>query len=87
MFILWLIIVGAVIGVLARLLLPGRDPIGFIGTVLVGIVGAVLGGMAWDAIAPNNDNRGVAFIPAIIVTMLLLWVYRKMTGSRNTTAV
>lgn len=87
MFILWLVIVGAVIGILARLLMPGRNPIGFIGTILVGIVGAILGGMAWDAIAPNNDNRGVAFIPGILVAMLLLWVYRKMVGGRNTSAL
>jgi uncharacterized membrane protein YeaQ/YmgE (transglycosylase-associated protein family) len=86
-FILWLVIVGAVIGVLARLLLPGRDPIGFVGTILLGIVGAIVGGMAWDAIAPNNDNRGVAFIPGVIVAMLLLWIYRKVAGGRNATTV
>ncbi|MEA2461633.1 MAG: hypothetical protein QOH90_1810 [Actinomycetota bacterium] len=87
MFILWLIIVGIVIGVLARLLLPGRDPIGFVGTILVGIVGAVVGGLLWDAIFPNNDNRGVAVIPGIIVAMALLWIYRKVTAGRNASSV
>ena len=87
MFILWLIIVGIVIGVLARLLLPGRDPIGFVGTILVGIVGAVVGGLLWDAIFPNNDNQGVAVIPGIIVAMVLLWIYRKVTAGRNASSV
>ena len=86
MFWLWLILVGAVIGVLARALLPGRDPIGFIGTIVVGIVGALIGGALWNALAPNNDNEGVAVIPGIIVAMLLLWIYRKITMGRNASA-
>ena len=85
MFYIWLILVGAVIGILARFLLPGRDPIGFLGTIVVGIVGALVGGAAWDAIFPDNDNQGVAFIPGILVAMLLLWLYRKMTEGRGTT--
>ena len=83
MFIIWLILVGAVIGVLARVLLPGPDPIGILGTILVGIVGAVIGGGLFNAIFPDNDNDGVAVIPGIIVAMLLLWVYRKVTAGRN----
>ncbi|MCA1707657.1 MAG: GlsB/YeaQ/YmgE family stress response membrane protein [Actinobacteria bacterium] len=87
MFYIWLIIVGIVIGVLARLLLPGRDPIGFVGTILVGIVGALVGGALWDAIFPNNDNEGVAVIPGILVAMALLWIYRKVAGGRNASSV
>lgn len=84
MDILWLIIVGAVIGVVARFLMPGRDPIGVIGTILLGIAGAVLGGLAFDAIMPNNDNAGVAVIAGIITAMVLLFVYRKLTYGRGT---
>ena len=80
MLILWLIIVGAIIGVVAKALMPGHDRLGFLGTILLGVAGAILGGMAWDALAPNNDNEGVAIIPAIIVAMLLLWAYRKFAG-------
>jgi uncharacterized membrane protein YeaQ/YmgE (transglycosylase-associated protein family) len=87
MFFLWLILVGAVIGILARFLLPGRDPIGFIGTTVVGIVGALIGGALWNAIAPNNDNEGVAFIPGILVAVLLLWLYRKITTGRNASTI
>jgi uncharacterized membrane protein YeaQ/YmgE (transglycosylase-associated protein family) len=84
MDILWLIIVGAVIGVVARFLMPGRDPIGIIGTVLLGVVGAVLGGLALNAIMPNNDNDGVPVIAGIITAMVLLFVYRKLTYGRGT---
>lgn len=83
MDILWLIIVGAVIGVVARFLMPGRDPIGVIGTILLGIVGAVLGGLAFDALMPNNDNDGVAVIAGIVTAMILLFVYRKLTYGRS----
>ncbi|MDQ4095959.1 MAG: GlsB/YeaQ/YmgE family stress response membrane protein [Actinomycetota bacterium] len=84
MDILWLIIVGAVIGVVARFLMPGRDPIGVIGTVLLGVVGAVLGGLALNALMPDNDNQGVPVIAGIVTAMILLFVYRKLTYGRRT---
>jgi uncharacterized membrane protein YeaQ/YmgE (transglycosylase-associated protein family) len=54
--ILGYIVVGLVVGLLARLLVPGRDPIGLLGTLVIGIVGAVLGG--WLA-APSSGRRKV----------------------------
>lgn len=83
MDILWLVIVGAVIGVVARFLMPGRDPIGFVGTVLLGIVGAVLGGWLWDELMPNNDNQGVAVFAGIVTAMVLLFIYRKIAYGRS----
>ncbi|MDQ3646089.1 MAG: GlsB/YeaQ/YmgE family stress response membrane protein [Actinomycetota bacterium] len=79
----YLIIAGLIIGLVARFLLPGPDPIGVIGTILVGIVGALIGGALWNALAPNNDNEGVAVIPGIIVAMILLFIYRKVAGNRS----
>jgi uncharacterized membrane protein YeaQ/YmgE (transglycosylase-associated protein family) len=78
------ILVGLVVGFLARLLLPGRDPIGILGTILLGIVGAVVGGFLWQLVF--GENRGVSWIGSVIVAMLLLWIYRKMTYGRTTTA-
>ncbi|MBK5228857.1 MAG: GlsB/YeaQ/YmgE family stress response membrane protein [Actinobacteria bacterium] len=72
-----LIIVGAVIGVLARLLMPGSNPIGIIGTIVVGIVGAIIGGYLWKELFGNTE--GVEWIGGIIVAMALLWLYRKFT--------
>jgi uncharacterized membrane protein YeaQ/YmgE (transglycosylase-associated protein family) len=80
--IIYFILIGLVIGVLARLLMPGRDPIGIIGTILVGIVGAIVGGYLWRAIF--GQTEGVEWIGSIIVAMALLWIYRKMTFGRST---
>jgi uncharacterized membrane protein YeaQ/YmgE (transglycosylase-associated protein family) len=81
--ILFFIIVGLVVGVLARLLLPGRDPIGILGTIVVGIIGAIVGGYLWIAIF-GNDQEGVAWIGSILVAMGILFLYRKMTYGRTT---
>jgi uncharacterized membrane protein YeaQ/YmgE (transglycosylase-associated protein family) len=75
------IVVGAVVGIVARLLMPGRDPVGFIGTIVIGIVGAVIGGYAWRALFKNTE--GVEWIGSILVAMLLLWIYRQMTYRRT----
>ena len=79
------ILVGLVVGALARLLLPGRDPIGILGTIVVGIVGAIVGGYLWTALF--GENEGVAWIGSILVAMLLLYLYRKMTLGRGTTTI
>lgn len=79
------ILVGLVVGVLARALLPGRDPIGILGTILVGIVGAIVGGYLWRA-AFGNSN-GVEWIGAILVAMGLLALYRKMAVGRTTSRI
>jgi uncharacterized membrane protein YeaQ/YmgE (transglycosylase-associated protein family) len=78
------IVVGLIVGLLARLLLPGRDPIGILGTILLGIVGAIVGGFLWEKLF--GENRGVSWIGAVLVAMLLLWIYRKMTYGRSATA-
>jgi uncharacterized membrane protein YeaQ/YmgE (transglycosylase-associated protein family) len=74
--IIYFILIGLVIGAVARLLMPGRDPIGFIGTILVGIVGAIVGGYLWRAVFSNTE--GVEWIGSILVAMALLWIYRRM---------
>jgi len=81
------ILIGLVVGALARLLLPGKDPIGILGTIVVGIVGALIGGYLFGSVFSNN-TPGVDwldFIGAILVAMLLLFLYRKMTYGRGTT--
>ncbi len=81
------IIVGLIVGILARLLMPGRDPIGILGTIVVGIVGAVIGGYLFSQVFELNDSGGVAWIGSIIVAMALLYLYRKMTYGRTNTTV
>jgi uncharacterized membrane protein YeaQ/YmgE (transglycosylase-associated protein family) len=79
---LYLIVAGLIIGALARLIMPGRDPIGIIGTLLIGVVGVILGGILWNALLPNNDNDGVAVFAGVVVALVLLWLYRRMTYRR-----
>jgi uncharacterized membrane protein YeaQ/YmgE (transglycosylase-associated protein family) len=62
--VLWFILIGAVIGVLARLIVPGRNPIGIALTVLVGIAGAILGGVVSDALGAGS---AVAFVFALLI--------------------
>ena len=76
------VIVGLVIGAIARLLMPGRDPIGIVGTILVGIVGAVAGSYLWAALF--DDSKGVEWIGGVIVAMVLLFAYRRMSLGRGT---
>jgi uncharacterized membrane protein YeaQ/YmgE (transglycosylase-associated protein family) len=81
---LWTILVGIVIGFLARLLMPGRDPIGFLMTVVIGVAGALIGTYLWDEVLfKDSDNEGVAIFAGVVVAMLLLWIYRQVLYGRN----
>ena len=79
------LLVGLVVGVVARLLMPGPDPIGILGTIVVGIVGAIVGGYLWIAIFGNSE--GPEWIGSILLAMGLLFIYRKMTVGRSTTTL
>jgi uncharacterized membrane protein YeaQ/YmgE (transglycosylase-associated protein family) len=79
--ILYYILIGLVVGLLARLLLPGRDPIGIIGTIVVGVLGAVIGGYLAGAVFEETD--GVDWIASILVAIALLFIYRRMTAGRT----
>lgn len=76
------VLVGLVIGIVARLVMPGRDPIGIVGTILVGIVGAVAGSYLWVALF--GETEGVEWIGGVIVAMALLYVYRRVAIGRGT---
>lgn len=78
--ILGYIVVGAIVGVLARFLVPGDDPMGIIGTIVLGIIGAVIGG--WAAGAIFEDTTGVDWIASIIAAALLVLVWRAITSNR-----
>ena len=75
------LLVGLVVGVVARLLMPGPDPVGILGTIIVGCVGAIIGGYLWSAVF--GPNEGVAWIGSILMAMALLFLYRRLTGARS----
>ena len=71
--ILGLILVGLIVGALARLAVPGRNPIGLLGTILVGIAGALGAGLLMHYVV-DSDSTGIAFLLAIGVAALLVWL-------------
>jgi len=81
------ILLGIVAGVIAKALLPGSDPGGFIITVIIGIVGALLGGFLARALGfgdPIDEFFDVStWLAAIIGAMILLVLYRAVTGRRT----
>ncbi|MBA2275042.1 MAG: GlsB/YeaQ/YmgE family stress response membrane protein [Actinobacteria bacterium] len=81
MGILEYIVVGLIVGALARLLMPGKDPIGIMATIAIGVLGAVAGGYIWRA--TFGDSGGVEWIGSILVAMALLFVYRQMTYGKT----
>ena len=77
--IVWLII-GLIAGALARLLVPGRDPMGLLGTLLLGLAGGLLGGLLGDLISPGDDTFSPAgIIGSVIGAVILLLIYRAVT--------
>ena len=78
--ILGYIVVGAIVGVLARFLVPGDDPMGIVGTIVLGIVGALIGG--WAAGAIFEDTTGVDWIASIVAAVLLVLAWRAVAGNR-----
>ncbi len=80
-FIGW-IIIGAVAGVLGKLVMPGKDPGGFIVTILLGIAGALLAGFIGQAVGFYSAGEGAGWIGATVGAIALLAIYR-MVKSRS----
>jgi uncharacterized membrane protein YeaQ/YmgE (transglycosylase-associated protein family) len=74
--ILWILIIGLVIGAIAKLLMPGRDPGGCIVTILLGIAGALVATYLGQAVGWYRPGQTAGFIGAVVGAMLLLLLYR-----------
>lgn len=84
MWIIGTIIVGLIVGVIAKLLMPGRDPGGFIITILIGIAGAFIARLIGNAVFGwYGDGSAPGWIASILGAMLLLWLYRMFTRNRT----
>ena len=82
MSILGWIFFGLIVGIIGQLLMPGRDPGGFIITTILGIVGALVGGFLGRALGLYREGDPVGFVMAIIGSIILLVLYR-MFGTRS----
>ena len=80
MSILGWILFGLIVGALAKLVMPGRDPGGIIVTMLLGIAGAVLGGFLGRALGLYGEGQAAGFVMSFIGAVILLAIYRMMVG-------
>ncbi len=88
MHILAMLIIGLIVGAIAKLLMPGRDPGGIIVTMLLGIAGSFVAGFIGRAVGWYHAGvNGPGIIASIIGAMLLLFIYRLAIGRRHRTVV
>jgi uncharacterized membrane protein YeaQ/YmgE (transglycosylase-associated protein family) len=78
MGILWTIVLGFVIGVLAKLLHPGKENMGFIATIILGIAGSLLAGVIGQFFGWYQAGEGAGFIASVVVAIILLFIYGKV---------
>ncbi len=79
------IVFGLIVGAVAKLLMPGRDPGGIIVTMILGIVGALLGGFVGQALGLYAAGQPAGFLMALIGAILVLAIYRMSVGRRHRT--
>jgi len=77
------IVFGLIVGVIAKLLMPGRDPGGFIVTMLLGIAGALVGGFVGRAAGWYGPNDPAGFLMSLFGAIVLLMLYRMIVGRRS----
>ncbi len=79
---LW-IVFGLVVGIVAKLLMPGRDPGGIILTIVLGIVGALLGGWIGRALGLYREGEAAGFLMAVVGAVIILALYRLVLPGRS----
>jgi uncharacterized membrane protein YeaQ/YmgE (transglycosylase-associated protein family) len=77
------ILFGLIVGALAKLVMPGRDPGGIIVTIVLGIVGAVLGGFVGRALGFYGPDQAAGFLMSFLGAIILLVIYRMVAGRRT----
>jgi uncharacterized membrane protein YeaQ/YmgE (transglycosylase-associated protein family) len=81
----WTIIIGFLAGLVAKFLMPGRDPGGFIVTILLGIVGAAVATWLGQSVGWYRAGEGAGFLGAVVGAVIVLWVVRMVAGRRQVT--
>ena len=83
MSIIWAIVIGFIVGIVAKFLMPGRDPGGFIITALLGIVGAVVATFLGQAMGLYGPNENAGFIASVIGAIVVLFLYNLVARGRT----
>ena len=79
----WMAIVGFVVGLIARAVLPGTQSLGVILTAVLGIAGSFAAGFAGQALGLYQAGEGAGFIGSIVGALVLLFIWSRLQGSRN----
>jgi len=82
MSIIWAIIIGFIVGLIAKFLMPGRDPGGFIITAILGIVGALVATFLGRAMGMYGAGESAGFIASVIGAMIVLFIYHVVRRRR-----
>lgn len=80
---IWTILIGLFVGIIAKLLHPGRDNIGFIMTILLGVAGSLLAGFIGEAVGWYEPGEGAGIIASILAAVLILFIYTRIKGGRR----
>jgi uncharacterized membrane protein YeaQ/YmgE (transglycosylase-associated protein family) len=80
--VLWALIIGLIVGALAKFIMPGRDPGGIIVTMLIGIAGSFIATFLGRSLGWYREGQGAGFIASLIGAILLLWIYRMIVSRR-----
>jgi uncharacterized membrane protein YeaQ/YmgE (transglycosylase-associated protein family) len=83
MSIIWAILIGFIVGLVAKFLMPGRDPGGFFITAILGIVGALLATFLGQALGLYAAGQAAGFIASVIGAMIVLFLYHVIRGRRR----
>jgi uncharacterized membrane protein YeaQ/YmgE (transglycosylase-associated protein family) len=81
------IIFGFIVGLLARAIMPGRDKMGLLATVLLGIGGGVLAGWIGQALGWYPEGSGAGIIASVVGALIVLWIYNKVVSKRSARGV
>jgi uncharacterized membrane protein YeaQ/YmgE (transglycosylase-associated protein family) len=82
---IWMLLIGLVVGAIAKFIMPGKDPGGIIVTMLIGIAGALIAGFLGRALGWYTEGEPAGFIASIVGAILLLVLYRLFTRNRTVT--
>lgn len=82
MQIVWMVVVGFIVGLVARAIMPGTQSLGILMTALLGIVGSLVAGLAGQAIGLYPAGAGAGFIASVLGALVVLFVYGKVKGGR-----
>lgn len=80
---IWTLIVGLIVGAIAKLIMPGKDPGGIIVTMLLGVAGAFLASFVGQTMGLYEAGEAAGFIAAVVGSIVLLAIYRAVIGNRK----